>query len=68
MIEKIQKEVDEQNKRAESRRKEEEIKKEDELKFDKNKLVSFDLTGIENAVKFLLSKVEKLDGEVDKCK
>lgn len=65
LIAKIQQEVDESN-----RKEEQEIalkKKEEKPLFDKNNLVTFNLSGIENAVKFLLENFEKLGKEVEKA-
>ena len=68
LIEKIQKEVDEANQKAEQRKKQEEDQKPPEPQFDKDRLISLDLSGIENAVKFILAKIDTIDADLDKWK
>lgn len=71
VIEKIQKEVDEQNRIEEIKRQENDKKRMEkekkELSFDKENLVTFNLSGIENAVKFLLIKLETLTKDLDQA-
>jgi hypothetical protein len=66
IIEKIQKEVDDQNKLDEIRKKKIAAEKK-ELEFDQNNLLTINLSGLENAVKFLLENLAKLNKDIDKA-
>jgi uncharacterized protein (DUF3084 family) len=65
LIAKIQKEVDDSNKEAEMKKQHE--KKEEEFKFNKDQLFTVNLSGIENAVKFLLKEIDKISKETAQC-
>jgi hypothetical protein len=66
IIEKIQKEVDDQNKLDEIKKKKMATEKK-ELVFDQNNLLTINLNGLENAVKFLLENLAKLTKDIDKA-
>lgn len=66
MIEKIQREVDEQNLKEEATRKKRAKRVEPDLAFDRNNLFTVDFSHMENALKFVLNEIDKLNTNVDK--
>lgn len=65
IINRIQKEVDEQNREEEKKAKEQKLK--EVPKFDKDNLFTINFGGIENSIRYLLENVEKLAKQVDKA-